>query len=61
MRIAASPSRPAPQDLAGIYNDIRIIASVVNAYAAAEALITHMQQTIQQARTTPQLQTTRLL
>src|ERR1700722_8421771 len=41
----------APHNLADIYKDIRLIAATVNAQAAGEHLIAHMQRTIEQTRT----------
>jgi iron complex transport system substrate-binding protein len=41
----------APHNLADIYKDIRLIAATVNAQAAGERLITHMQTSIDQTRT----------
>jgi iron complex transport system substrate-binding protein len=40
----------APHDLADIYKDIRLIAAVVNAPAAAEQLVNKMQSAIEQTR-----------
>ena len=42
----------APHKLADIYKDIRLIAATVNARATGDQLITHMQSTIDQTRTT---------